>query len=70
MYAWGNDRIGWLVTGTNNVLYHMWDDSTGRHGWENLGGYLTVVTRCDVIGQWRDRRLCARRQRRPVAEGV
>ena len=40
-YAWGNDRIGWLVTGTNNVLYHMWDDAAGRHGWENLGGYLT-----------------------------
>ncbi len=40
-YAWGNDRIGWLVTGTNNVLYHMWDDSTGRHGWEKLDGYLT-----------------------------
>ena len=40
-YAWGNDRIGWLVTGTNNALYHMWDDATGRHGWEKLGGYLT-----------------------------
>ena len=39
-YAYG-DRIGWLVTGTNNALYHMWDDATGRHGWENLGGYLT-----------------------------
>ena len=40
-YTWGNDRIGWLVTGTNNALYHMWDDATGRHGWEKLGGYLT-----------------------------
>ena len=40
-YAWGDGRIGWFVTGTNHALYHMWDDAAGRHGWENLGGYLT-----------------------------
>lgn len=41
-YAWGDARIGWLVTGTDHALYHMWNDSsTGMHGWEKLGGYLT-----------------------------
>ena len=39
-YAWGSNQIGWLVTGTNHALYHMWNDGT-MHGWENLGGYLT-----------------------------
>src|SRR5665647_164577 len=39
-YAWGDARIGWVVTGTNNALYHTWNDGSA-HGWENLGGYLT-----------------------------
>jgi hypothetical protein len=41
IYSWGTERTGWFVTGTNNALYHMWNDSTGAHGWENLGGVLT-----------------------------
>jgi len=40
-YAWANDRIGWLVTGMNHALYHMWNDAAGTHGWEKLDGYLT-----------------------------
>jgi peroxiredoxin len=40
-YAWGGAQIGWLVTGTNKALYHMWKDSAGTHSWENLGGVLT-----------------------------
>ena len=41
-YAWGDGRIGWFVTGTSHALWHMWDDSSGRHGWQSLGGYLTA----------------------------
>ena len=40
-YCFGMDRIGVFVTGANHQLYHAWTDSAGRHGWENLGGYLT-----------------------------
>src|SRR5665647_1206331 len=34
-------QVGWFVTGTTHNLYQMWVDSTGTHGWQNLGGYLT-----------------------------
>ncbi|MGZ4923258.1 MAG: hypothetical protein ACXV5H_04715, partial [Halobacteriota archaeon] len=40
-YAWGDTRIGWMVTGTDNRLWHMWTDSSGTHGWESLGGALS-----------------------------
>jgi hypothetical protein len=40
-YAWGDAQIGWVVTGTNKALYHMWKDSAGTHSWQNLGGVLT-----------------------------
>ena len=40
-YAWGDTRIGWMVTGTDNKLWHMWTDSSGTHGWESLGGALS-----------------------------
>jgi Repeat of unknown function (DUF346) len=40
-YAWGDARIGWVVTGTNKALYHMWKDSAGTHSWQSLGGILT-----------------------------
>jgi len=40
-YAWGDAQIGWVVTGTNKALYHMWKDSSGTHSWQNLGGVLT-----------------------------
>jgi len=41
-YAWGDTRIGWMVTGTDNKLWHMWKDSAGTHGWQSLGGALTA----------------------------
>jgi thiol-disulfide isomerase/thioredoxin len=40
-YAWGDTRIGWMVTGTDNQLWHMWTDSSGTHSWQSLGGVLT-----------------------------
>ncbi|MGZ4870239.1 MAG: DUF2334 domain-containing protein [Halobacteriota archaeon] len=40
-YAWGDTRIGWVVTGTDNKLWHMWKDGAGTHGWQSLGGVLT-----------------------------
>ncbi len=40
-YAWGDTRIGWMVTGTDNAVWHMWKDSAGTHGWQSLGGPLT-----------------------------
>jgi C1A family cysteine protease len=41
-YAWGDTRIGWLVTGTDSKCWHMWKDSAGTHGWQSLGGVLTA----------------------------
>ena len=40
-YAWGDTQIGWMVTGTDNALWHMWKDSSGTHSWQSLGGSLT-----------------------------
>ena len=41
-YAWGDARLGWVVTGNDHALWHMWKDSAGTHSWESLGGYLTA----------------------------
>jgi hypothetical protein len=41
-YAWGDARIGWVVTGTDSKLWHMWRDSAGTHSWQSLGGVLTA----------------------------
>jgi hypothetical protein len=40
-YAWGDTRLGWMVTGTDKALWHMWKDSSGTHSWQSLGGVLT-----------------------------
>jgi hypothetical protein len=41
-YAFNDgSQIGVFVTGTSHALYHLWANSTGVYGWENLGGYLT-----------------------------
>jgi hypothetical protein len=40
--SFGPNRCDWFITcADDHALYHMWDDSAGRHGWDNLGGYLT-----------------------------
>ncbi len=40
-YAWGNQRIGVCVIGTDNALWHVWADSAHLPQWESLGGTLT-----------------------------
>jgi hypothetical protein len=42
-YAWGLERTGQFVTGTDHALWHRWMDTKTdtQHDWENLGGYLT-----------------------------
>jgi len=41
-YSWSNGRVGLLVAGQTNELYHRWWQGTTASGWENLGGYLTT----------------------------
>ena len=38
---WGSTRTGWFVTGTNNALYHTWNDGTAHMVGKTLAGYLT-----------------------------
>jgi len=40
VFAFDN-RVGWFVIGMDHALWHAWNDNTGTHNWENLGGYLT-----------------------------
>ena len=53
----GAGRLDVFVEGTNGALYQKtWTGSWS--GWQSLGGSLDLVTRRDVTGQRRDRRLC------------
>ncbi len=68
-YAWGDVRIGVFVTGTNKALYHIWNDGEWS-SWQNLGGILTSSPAATAPTTGVIRRLRARKQRRPLSEGV